>query len=34
MGGGTGGVAVSDPTYMEVEERRGRNAFQLRENEA
>ena len=32
--GGKGGVAVSDPTYMEVGERRGGNTFQLRENEA
>ena len=32
--GGKGGVAVSDPTYMEVGERRARNTFQLRENEA
>ena len=32
--GGTGGVAVSDPTYMEVGERKGGNTFQLRENEA
>ena len=32
--GGKGGVAVSDPTYMEVGERRGGNAFQLKENEA
>ena len=29
-----GGVAVSDPTYMEVGERRARKTFQLRENEA
>ena len=32
--GGKGGVAVSDPTYMEVGERRGGNTFQLKENEA
>ena len=32
--GGKGGVAVSDPTYMEVGERRGGNTFQLRENKA
>ena len=32
--GGKGGVAVSDPTYMEVGERRIGNTFQLRENEA
>ena len=31
--GGGGGVAVSDPTYMEVEEGGG-NTFQLKENEA
>ena len=30
--GGKGGVAVSDPTYMEVRDRRG--AFQLKKNEA
>ena len=32
--GGKGGVTVSDPTYMEVGERRGGNTFQLRDNEA
>ena len=32
--GGKGDVAVSDPTYMEVGERKGGNSFQLRENEA
>ena len=32
--GGMGGVAVSDPTYMEVGERRGGNTFQLKDNEA
>ena len=32
--GGKGGVAASDPTYMEVGERGGGNIFQLRENEA
>ena len=32
--GGKGGVAVSDPTYMEVGERRGETTFQLKENEA
>ena len=32
--GGKGGVAVGDPTYMEVGERRAGNTFQLRENEA
>ena len=32
--GGKGGVAVSDPTYMEVGERKGGNTFKLRENEA
>ena len=32
--GGKGGAAVSDPTYMEVGERRGGNTFQLRENKA
>ena len=31
--GGKGGVAVSDPTYMEVGERGG-NTFQLKENDA
>ena len=33
VGGDEGGVAVSDPTYMEVEEGGG-NTFQLKENEA
>jgi hypothetical protein len=28
------GVAVSDPTYMEVGDRKGGNTFQLQENEA
>ena len=34
--GGRGGVAVSDPTYMEVNGGggRGENMFQLKENEA
>ena len=35
--GGRGGVAVSDPTYMEVDGGGGRgggNTFQLQENEA
>ena len=32
--GGKGGVAVSDPTYIEVGERRAGTTFQLRENEA
>ena len=32
--GGKGGVAVSDPIYMEAGERRGGATFQLRENEA
>ena len=32
--GGNEGVAVGDPTYMEVGERRAGNTFQLRENEA
>ena len=32
--GGRGGVAVSDPTYMEIGERRGGNTFQLKENDA
>ena len=32
--GGKGGVAVSDPTYMEVGGKGGGNIFQLRENEA
>ena len=31
---GRGGVAVSDPTYMEVDGRGGGNTFQLKENEA
>ena len=31
---GEGGVAVSDPTYMEVDGRGGGNTFQLKENEA
>ena len=31
--GGKGGVAVSDPTYMEVGERGG-DTFQLKENDA
>ena len=34
VGVGKGCVVVSDPTYMEVGERRGGNTFQLRENEA
>ena len=36
MDGGRGGVAVSDPTYMEVHGGGGRggNTFQLKENEA
>ena len=34
VGVGKGGVVVSDPTYMEVGERRGENTFQLKENEA
>ena len=36
VGGGKGGVALSDPTYMEVGERGGGEGktFQLKENEA
>ena len=35
VGGGEGGVAVSDHTYMEVGAGRGEgNTFQLKENEA
>ena len=32
--GGRGGVAVNDPTYMEVGGRQGGNTFKLKENEA